>query len=70
MNNGSHDFERALKEAGLGDFFACCTAAHRREYLNWIGEAKRPDTRKARIGKAMHMLARKCAEENAKSKKA
>ena len=63
------DFASALKAAGLADFFADCTNAHRNEYLKWIAEAKRPETRQARITKAMQMLANKCAEEKAREKK-
>jgi uncharacterized protein YdeI (YjbR/CyaY-like superfamily) len=63
------DIAGALKAAGLADFFADCTSAHRNEYLKWIGEAKRPDTRQARITKAMRMLSDKRAEENARAKK-
>lgn len=47
------DLEAALAKAGLSEFFADCTAAHQREYLKWIGEAKRPETRAARIAQAV-----------------
>jgi len=30
--------------------------SHRREYLEWINEAKRPETRRRRIDKAIGML--------------
>jgi uncharacterized protein YdeI (YjbR/CyaY-like superfamily) len=63
------DFANALKAAGLADFFADCTAAHQNEYLKWIGEAKRPETRTARITKAVQMISDKCAEEKAGAKK-
>jgi hypothetical protein len=49
----------APKQAGLEDFFAGGTGAHQREYLKWIGEAKRPAARAARIGQAMEMLGKK-----------
>ena len=58
------EFAKALKAAGLADFFAGCTAAHRREYLQWIGEAKKPETRTARSQKAVKMLAAKRAQES------
>jgi uncharacterized protein YdeI (YjbR/CyaY-like superfamily) len=57
------DFSDALKSAGLDDFFSGCTSAHRREYLKWIAEAKRPDTRAARIEKALKMIRANQAEE-------
>ncbi|MGD1031258.1 MAG: YdeI/OmpD-associated family protein [Opitutaceae bacterium] len=63
------DIAKALKENGLAEFFAGCTDSHRREYLKWIGEAKRPETREARIKKAMALISAKRAEENARLKK-
>ena len=51
MNDLPPEFAAALKTAGLADVFAGGTAAHRREYLQWIGEAKKPETRAARIKK-------------------
>jgi uncharacterized protein YdeI (YjbR/CyaY-like superfamily) len=69
MNDLPSGFEKALSAAGLSAFFAECTHAHRKEYLRWIGEAKRDETRKDRIGKAVKMLAEKCAAENARAKK-
>jgi uncharacterized protein YdeI (YjbR/CyaY-like superfamily) len=69
MNKAPQDFTGALVKAGLGEFFLGRTAAHQREYLKWIEEAKRPETRRARIGQAMTMLAEKRTKENARSKK-
>ena len=65
----SKDFGGALKTAGLADFFAGCTNAHKNEYLKWIAEAKRPETRQARTTKAMRMLSNKRAEEDARARK-
>ena len=62
------DFSDALKANGLDDFFSDYTAAHRREYLKWIQEAKRPETRKQRIGQAVKMISRKAAEERLRSR--
>jgi uncharacterized protein YdeI (YjbR/CyaY-like superfamily) len=67
--NTPPEFAEALKKAGLADFFSGCTGSHQREYLKWIGEAKRPETKTARIAKAVKMLAEKCAEETAREKK-
>jgi uncharacterized protein YdeI (YjbR/CyaY-like superfamily) len=50
------DFADALEESGLDEFFLGCAVSHRREYLKWIAEAKRPETRKQRIQKALKML--------------
>ena len=62
------DIASALKAAGLADFFADCTNAHKNEYLKWIGEAKKPETRQARIIKAMQMISDKRAEEEKRGK--
>ena len=69
MSDLPQNFADALKNAGLAAFFAECTNAHRGEYLKWINEAKRPETRKARIGKAIKMIAEKRAEEDARARK-
>lgn len=69
MTDIPKDFSDALKKGGVDDFFAICTTAHRREYLKWIAEAKRPETRRERIQKAVKMLTDKCAERVARSKK-
>jgi bifunctional DNA-binding transcriptional regulator/antitoxin component of YhaV-PrlF toxin-antitoxin module len=37
-------------------FFFSLSYSHRREYVDWIEEAKRPDTRLRRIAKAVDML--------------
>ena len=68
MTKYPSDFTDALFEADLMDFFDQCTAAHRNEYLNWIAAAKRPNTRTARIAKAIQMIAKKRSEEKARSK--
>ena len=69
MSETPDDFSAALKAGGLEAFFAGCTGPHRREYLQWIAEAKRPETRQIRIQKAVKMLAQKSAEEAARVKK-
>ena len=63
MNAIPPDFAEALKAGGLSGFFADCTKAHQREYLQWIAGTKRPETRQARISKAVEMLAGKKAGE-------
>jgi uncharacterized protein YdeI (YjbR/CyaY-like superfamily) len=63
------DFADALMNAGVADFFAGCTDAHRNEYLLWIGEAKKPETRAVRIVKAIKMLSERHAEEKTRTKK-
>ncbi len=61
------DLAAALQARGVLAFFEDCTAAHRREYLDWIAEAKKPATRQARIRSAAGMIARKAAEEAGRS---
>ena len=56
MSDAPHDLTSALKKLGLDGFFAECTPAHRREYLKWIDEAKKPETRQVRIEKTVQML--------------
>jgi len=63
------DFLDALKESGLDGFFLGFAASHRREYLKWVGEAKRPEARKDRIRKAMKMLSDKRAKATAQRKR-
>ena len=59
------EFEAALKAAGLWDFFQGCTRAHQREYLKWISEAKKAETRVARSHQAAKMLEAKRKQEAA-----
>lgn len=63
------DLAGALKTAGLAEFFADCTGPHQNEYLQWIAEAKRPETRQKRIAGVVQMLSAKCAEEKTRGRK-
>jgi uncharacterized protein YdeI (YjbR/CyaY-like superfamily) len=63
MTNISTDITDALKKAGLANFFADYPPSHRNEYLKWIAETKRPETRKGRIEKMVRALADKRAEK-------
>jgi uncharacterized protein YdeI (YjbR/CyaY-like superfamily) len=38
--------------------FDALAVSHRREYANWVAEAKRPETRTRRAGRALQMLCR------------
>jgi uncharacterized protein YdeI (YjbR/CyaY-like superfamily) len=69
MANTPKDFAAALKVGWLDEFFSGCTGPHRREYLKWIGEAKRPETRAKRITQSVKLLSFRQAEETACSKK-
>ena len=63
------DLAEALKQNGLSVFFKDCTGPHQREYLKWIADAKKPETRKTRIAQAMKMISEKQRQEAAKRKK-
>ncbi len=68
MTDIPKDFSDALKESGLHELFSDNADSHRREYLKWIAEAKRPETRKRRIQKAVKMLSDERAGKTARSK--
>jgi len=52
------DFAAALAEKPEAqEYFAKLSYSHKREYVRWITEAKKAETRKARIEKAVAMLA-------------
>lgn len=52
-----NDLLKALKKdkAAMG-FFEKLSFTHRREYVNWIGEAKKEETRQNRVKKTIEML--------------
>jgi uncharacterized protein YdeI (YjbR/CyaY-like superfamily) len=51
------DFEAALcEQSGVLDAFEAMPPSHRREYLEWIASAKREDTRRRRIAKAVAQI--------------
>jgi len=53
-----NDFAAALKKnAKARKVFESLSPSHRREYLEWITEAKRAETRKERITKTLKLLA-------------
>jgi hypothetical protein len=52
------DFAAALRDAGVRDAFDALSFSHRREHVNAINEAKRPETRQRRIAKAVEMISR------------
>jgi hypothetical protein len=50
------DLVAALEEAGLSERFAGLSFTHRREYVTWVDEAKKPETRARRIGRTAERL--------------
>jgi uncharacterized protein YdeI (YjbR/CyaY-like superfamily) len=69
MKGVPQDLADALEKAGLSAFFSGCTASHRREYLLWIGGAKKPETRAKRITGAVERISAKRAEEEARARR-
>jgi len=54
------DFMIALEaKSGLADFFLQFSPSHQNEYVKWIDEAKKFQTRTSRIDKAVKMLLEK-----------
>ncbi|MFG1906325.1 YdeI/OmpD-associated family protein [Kribbella sp. NPDC048928] len=51
------DLAAALADAGLREQFDKLSYTHRREHVNAITNAKKPETRRRRITKAMNLLA-------------
>ena len=45
------------------EFFGSLSFSHQREYVQWITEAKRPETRARRIDRSIEMLEEKAAEK-------
>jgi Bacteriocin-protection, YdeI or OmpD-Associated/Domain of unknown function (DUF1905) len=50
------EFEKRMKKEGLLTFFQSLSYTHRKEYCRWITEAKKEETRQARVVKAIEML--------------
>jgi uncharacterized protein YdeI (YjbR/CyaY-like superfamily) len=50
------DFASALDDAGLRTAFDALSYSHRREHVNAINDAKKPETRARRITKALELL--------------
>jgi hypothetical protein len=50
------DLAEALAGAGLREVFDGLSYSHRREHVNAINDAKKPETRARRIAKALEML--------------
>ena len=50
------DLAEALASSGAAAAFEALSHSHRKEYVDWIDEAKREETRRRRIEKAAAML--------------
>ncbi len=63
------DAQAALnKHKGLAAFFDDMAFTHKREYVQAIADAKKPETRVRRIEKTVEMLLQKMSDKSAKSK--
>jgi hypothetical protein len=49
-------FAEALEQGGVRDDFDALSFTHRKEYVRWIEEAKREETRERRLAQAVEML--------------
>jgi hypothetical protein len=56
------DFKKALKENKLEEKFMQMSYSHQREWMLWIEDAKKTETRVNRINKAMKKLKEKAAK--------
>ncbi len=50
------DLMKELKKSGLKEFFEKMSYTHRKEYVNSVTDAVKPETRTRRIGKAIEMI--------------
>jgi uncharacterized protein YdeI (YjbR/CyaY-like superfamily) len=50
------EFEKVMKKERLLPVFKKLSYTHRKEYCNWITEAKKQETRLKRLDKAIEML--------------
>jgi hypothetical protein len=50
------DLRSALNSAGLDRAFDALSLSHRREYVQWVDEAKKPETRARRIAGTLEKL--------------
>lgn len=51
------DLARALGTAGASGAFEALAPSHRKEYVRWITEAKKPETRARRVAEAVERVA-------------
>lgn len=51
------DFEAALANSSAAQSFAALSYSHKKEFVDWIESAKKPETRTSRIDKALTMIA-------------
>jgi uncharacterized protein YdeI (YjbR/CyaY-like superfamily) len=52
----AEDIKKALVAANLQKFFDRLAYSHRKEYVVWVEDAKKPETRANRVNKMIEML--------------
>ena len=50
------DLAAALADGGVRETFDALSYTQRKEYVSWVSEAKRDETRAARVGRAVELL--------------
>lgn len=50
------DLRTAMADAGVTERFDALAPSHRKEYVRWITEAKRPETRAKRVAEALEKI--------------
>ena len=50
------DLAVALADGAVGDVFDALSYTHRREYVSWVEEAKREETRTKRVARTVELL--------------
>ena len=50
------EFAKRMKKAGVREFFDALSYTNRKEYCRWLTEAKKEETRAARLEKSIEML--------------
>ncbi len=54
--NVPDDLAEALTDEGAAELFGALAYSHRKEFVRWVTEAKKPETRANRIAKAVEMV--------------
>jgi len=52
-------FKLLLEKRGLKGYFDSLAYTHRKEYIRWLERAKKEETRRARVKKALQMLSKR-----------
>ena len=62
------DLKAALKAEGMAETFEAMSFTHRREYVEAVQEAKKPETRERRIEKCVEAMHQRAAERKTRDK--